>query len=313
MKNNNSGIGTATGKIILMGEHAVVYGEPAIAFPFHAAAVTTIAEPAEEMLLDCAYFSGSLSKAPKQLHNIKESIIQTLAFLNREDFFSFTITSTIPPERGMGSSAAVAVSVIRSIFDYYDYSATDEELAVLVNQAEKIAHGNPSGIDAAATSGSQPIFFVKGQELSLFPMDLKNTWLIVADTGIKGQTREAVKDVAHLFETDRMTVGKKIEALGELTQRSKQAIMANDAPQLGTAMDQAQLILAELTVSHPMIEHLVEAAKRQGALGAKLTGGGRGGCVIALADSQASAEKIADAFTEVGAVNTWIQSLEAQS
>lgn len=312
MKNNHLGTGTATGKIILMGEHAVVYGEPAIAFPFHAAAVTTTVEPAEHMWLDCAYFSGPLSESPKQLHNIKESIVETLAFLTKNDSLSFTITSTIPPERGMGSSAAVAVSVIRSIFDYYDYPATANELAVLVNKAEKIAHGNPSGIDAAATSGQQPLFFVKGHDLQPFPMDLNHAWLIVADTGIKGQTREAVKDVAHLFETDKPTVSKKIVALGQLVRNSKQAILTNDAQRLGDTMDQAQQLLAELTVSHPMIEQLVNAAKAAGALGAKLTGGGRGGCVIALANSQHSAEKIATAFQQAGAVNTWIQSLEAQ-
>ncbi|WP_086350106.1 mevalonate kinase [Candidatus Enterococcus clewellii] len=312
MKEKHLGTGTATGKIILMGEHAVVYGEPAIAFPFHAAAVTTTVESAENMWLDCTYFSGPLSESPKQLHNIKESIVETLAFLSKNDSLAITIASTIPPERGMGSSAAVAVSVIRSIFDYYNYVATDKELAILVNNAEKIAHGNPSGIDAAATSGQQALFFVKGQELQPFPMDLKDAWLIVADTGIKGQTREAVKDVAHLFEIDKVTISKKITTLGNLVQNSKQAILTNDVQQLGDAMDQAQQLLTELTVSHPMIQQLVNAAKANGALGAKLTGGGRGGCVIALASSQHSAEKIATAFRHTGAVNTWIQSLEAQ-
>lgn len=312
MKNNHSGIGTATGKIILMGEHAVVYGEPAIAFPFHAANVTTTVETANEMSLDCSYFSGNLSHAPQQLHNIKESIYQTLSFLNREDTLAFKITSTIPPERGMGSSAAVAVSVVRSIFDYYSYSYKEEELALLVNKAEKIAHGNPSGIDAAATSGTQPIFFIKGEAWQTFPMDMKQAWLIVADTGIKGQTREAVKDVAHLFEVDKQTISKKIIGLGQLTLKSKQAILADDVQGLGDAMEQAQRLLSEMTVSHPTIEKLIASAKAAGALGAKLTGGGRGGCVIALAASQKKAESIAEAFQKAGAVDTWIQSLEAQ-
>lgn len=312
MKKNHSGIGTATGKIILIGEHSVVYGEPAIAFPFHAAAVTATAEQSEEMRLHCSYFSGQLAHAPKQLHNIKESIIQTLAFLNKEDSFSFTVTSTIPPERGMGSSAAVAVAVIRSIFDYYSYAYTEVELSSLVNKAEKIAHGNPSGIDAAATSGTQPILFVKGKALQHFPMNMTSAWLIVADTGIKGQTREAVKDVAHLFEMNKQEISDKIAALGQLTLESKQAILANNTKQLGNTMTAAQQLLTELTVSHPMIERLITAAKATGALGAKLTGGGRGGCVIALADSPDTANEIAKALKNEGAVNTWIQSLEAQ-
>ncbi|WP_321385142.1 mevalonate kinase [uncultured Enterococcus sp.] len=313
MKNTHSGIGHATGKIILIGEHSVVYGEPAIAFPFHAAAVTTVAVPSEEMQITCTYFSGKLADAPKQLHNIKESILQTLAFFKKEENFSLTITSTIPPERGMGSSAAVAVSVIRSLFDYYDYSYSEEELAHLVNKAEKIAHGNPSGIDAAATSGKQPIFFIKGEALQTFPMDMSDTWLIVADTGIKGQTREAVKDVAHLFETDRHDTSSKIIALGQLTRKSQQVILADNTQELGRIMKQAQQLLTELTVSHPIIEKLIAAANDAGALGAKLTGGGRGGCVIALADSSVSAQKIAAALETSGAVSTWIQTLEAQA
>ncbi|MHC5215814.1 mevalonate kinase [Enterococcus sp. LJL128] len=309
MNKLTSGTGHATGKIILIGEHSVVYGEPAVAFPFQAAQVTTTAVPAKEMTIDCTYYKGLLADAPAKLKNIKESIYQTLNYLKKAESFTFTIDSTIPPERGMGSSAAVAVSVIRSLFDYYSYSYTKAELTVLVNRAEKIAHGNPSGIDGAATSGSQPLFFVKGSELETFPMKLENAYLIVADTGIKGQTREAVKDVAHLFDTNKAKISPKIQQLGELTIEAKEAILANDVRRLGTIMNQAQMLLADLTVSHPMIDRLLEAAHKQGALGAKLTGGGRGGCVIALAETPIIAEKIATAMKQHGAVNTWIQTL----
>ncbi|MCB5952056.1 mevalonate kinase [Enterococcus sp. BWT-B8] len=310
MKTIKQGIGKAAGKIILIGEHSVVYGEPAIAFPFPAAHVTTTSVPSDMMTIDCSYYSGPISHIPATLKNIREAITQTLNVLKKKEFFSFTITSTIPPERGMGSSAAVAVSVIRSIFDYYGYTYTPEELTELINHSEKIAHGNPSGIDGAAVSGSQPLFFIKGQPLQTFPMNLKNTFLIVADTGIKGQTRAAVQDVAHLFELNNKETSSHIQKLGELTLESRNAILEENSQLLGQTMDQAQKILSELTVSHPAIDRLIQAAKIQGALGAKLTGGGRGGCVIALANSQETAEKIASSFKENGAVTTWIQSLE---
>lgn len=310
MNSLKTGIGKATGKIILLGEHSVVYGEPAIAFPFPAAHVTTMAVPSDTMTLDCSYYTGPVSKAPAMLKNIREAMFQTLSLLNKKEAFAFKISSTIPPERGMGSSAAVAVSVIRSLFNYYDYPYTPEELAKLIGFSEKIAHGNPSGIDGAATSGTQPLFFIKGEPLQTFPMNLKNTFLVVADTGIKGQTREAVQDVAHLFELNRKTVSRYIQALGNLTLASRKAIIQENVGQLGQAMDQAQQILSEMTVSHPAIDRLIEAAKKQGALGAKLTGGGRGGCVIALSDSPKTAEKIAEAFKTAGAAETWIQSLE---
>ncbi|MGX7129703.1 mevalonate kinase [Enterococcus wangshanyuanii] len=313
MNRKNIGHGQATGKIILMGEHAVVYGEPAIAFPFEETSIMTTIESDQMMTLDCQYFCGNLAEVPARLKSVQKVIYQTLAELGQENTtLKITINSTIPAERGMGSSAAVAVAIVRGLFDYFKTPCSPETLLRLVDEAEKIAHGNPSGIDAAATSGSKPIFFIKGQPLELFPMNVSNAYLIVADTGIKGQTREAVSDVAHLFEEDKQLAAKHITELGRLTVQAKQAILMNDVPLLGTSMNQAHEHLKALTVSNKQLDHLVETARNNGALGAKLTGGGRGGCLIALVDSKRQAEKIADSLKNAGATAAWIQSLEVK-
>jgi mevalonate kinase len=313
MTEKKTGVGMAAGKIILMGEHSVVYGEPAIAFPFQGTAVTATLTPNTAMTIDCHYYSGSLAQAPQQLENIKELIKQLLFFFKEETAtFSLQITSTIPAERGMGSSAATAVAVVRSFFDYFNYAYTQEELLTLVSLSEKIAHGNPSGIDAAATSGSDPVLFIKGTPLRHFPMNLSDTYLVVADTGIKGQTRAAVKDIAHLFEQDKKAVAQKMLTLGTLTNQAKEAIIANDSKGLGTLMTLAHAQLQSLAVSNELLDQLVSVALEKKALGAKLTGGGRGGCMIALADSLTTAKNIAQALTEHGAVTTWIQSLEVK-
>ncbi|MGX7150762.1 mevalonate kinase [Enterococcus ureasiticus] len=310
MNKEKTGHGQASGKIILMGEHSVVYGEPAIAFPFQETYISTKVESDTTMILDCHYFSGQLSEVPPQLKSVKEVINQTLSVLHQENTtFKITITSTIPAERGMGSSAAAAVSIVRALFDYFDVPCTQETLLPLVNRAEKIAHGNPSGIDAAATSGNESLFFIKGQPLETFPMNVSNAYLIVADTGIKGQTREAVSDVAHLFEENKQSVSQHITELGHLTKLAKQAILTDDAYSLGKIMNQAHVQLKALTVSNDQLDHLVITAQENGALGAKLTGGGRGGCMIALADSKEQAVKIAKAIELAGAKATWIQSL----
>lgn len=310
MNKEKMGHGQASGKIILMGEHSVVYGEPAIAFPFQETYISTKVEPDTAMVLDCDYFCGDLSEAPPQLKSLKEVIKQTLSALQQENkTFKLTISSTIPAERGMGSSAAAAVSIVRALFDYFDTPCTQEVLLPLVNRAEKIAHGNPSGIDAAATSGNESLFFIKGQPLESFPLNVSNAFLIVADTGIKGQTRAAVRDVAHLFEQNKRSISQHIKELGHLTKLAKQAILTDDAYSLGKIMNQAHVQLKVLTVSNDQLDQLVITARENGALGAKLTGGGRGGCMIALADSKEHAVKIAAALESAGAKATWIQSL----
>lgn len=140
-------------------------------------------------------------------------------------------------------------------------------------------------------------------------MNVSDAFLIVADTGIKGQTREAVSDVAHLFELNKQSVSQQITELGRLTKLAKKAILADEVYTLGTIMNQAQEQLKTLTVSNEQLDKLVTTAREHGALGAKLTGGGRGGCMIALADSNEQAVKIAAAIESAGAVATWIQSL----
>ncbi|MDK7979644.1 mevalonate kinase, partial [Enterococcus faecalis] len=237
MNIKKQGLGQATGKIILMGEHAVVYGEPAIAFPFQATEITAVFTPAKTMQIDCAYFTGLLEDVPQELANIKEVVQQTLHFLKEDTFKgTLTLTSTIPAERGMGSSAATAVAIVRSLFDYFDYAYTYQELFELVSLSEKIAHGNPSGIDAAATSGADPLFFTRGFPPTHFSMNLSNAYLVVADTGIKGQTREAVKDIAQLAQNNPTAIAETMKQLGSFTKEAKQAILQDDKQKLGQLM-----------------------------------------------------------------------------
>ncbi|MBF8807353.1 MAG: mevalonate kinase [Enterococcus lacertideformus] len=307
----NYGQGESNGKIILMGEHAVVYGEPAIAFPFHATKVVALLKKLSSSSTDqlvSSYYTGTFSNAPHALKNIKQLVLNLKKELGIKGSIQLTLNSTIPAERGMGSSAAVATAVTRAFYDYLKQPLSREQLLTNVHISEKIAHGNPSGIDAAATSSLEPIYFVKGHPFDYFSLNV-DAFLIVADTGIKGQTRAVVKDVAHLFEENQQKVGQKIQQLGYLTRQSKKAMMENDPQQLAQAMNEAQRILSALTISNDHLDVLIKTARNTGALGVKLTGGGRGGCMIALAQTKTKAQEISEALLQAGAAETWIQRL----
>lgn len=287
------GVGQAHSKIILIGEHAVVYGYPAISLPLLEVEVTCKVVPAESPWR--LYEEDTLSMA----------VYASLEYLDiTEACIRCEIDSAIPEKRGMGSSAAISIAAIRAVFDYYQADLPHDVLEILVNRAEMIAHMNPSGLDAKTCLSDQPIRFIKNVGFTELEMDL-SAYLVIADTGVYGHTREAIQVVLNKGK-DALPF---LHALGELTQQAEDAISQKDAEELGQILSQAHLHLKEIGVSSPEADHLVETALSHGALGAKMSGGGLGGCIIALADNLTHAQELAERLEEKGAVQTWIESL----
>ena len=304
--------GTAHGKIILIGEHAVVYGEPAIALPFMATPVkVSIKQTLERSWIDSSYYQGPLCDAPQPLENLSQLIRTVCSDLSQSaDHLFLTVNSSIPAERGMGSSAAVATAVVRALFSYFNASLSDEQLLHYVDLSEKIAHGNPSGIDAHVAGSNVPVYFRKGHVFEPLSLNISGH-LIAADTGITGQTLQAVSDVADLLKRQPKDTRAVITHIGQLTLTAKVAIETDQCESLGRLMTEAHNALKQLNVSNETLDHLVETALDHGALGAKLTGGGRGGCMIALTRTKTEAEDIANKLMDQGAVKTWIHALGA--
>lgn len=340
---NHKGYGETCAKVILFGEHSVVYGHSAIALPLKnlrmravvtncneslvpvsckslsSASCESLASASCESLasttnldshitLSCLDFTGKLSEIPTCFNSIRTAIRASLEFAgwSGENLHIFT-ESDFPAERGLGSSAAAAGAIIRAILDYYGVSASDDEIFKLTQTAECVAHGRSSGLDATATAASWPVRFSRGcfdrMEINM------RAWLVLADSGCKGMTRETVEALRSRLESNPVEVGAQLNKLGEIAAVAEDDLAFGRIENMGKQMTFAHRILADLGVSTAKLDTLVDAACKHGALGAKLTGGGGGGCVIALADSEDAAKRVSEAFKNAGACDTWIVNI----
>lgn len=306
------GIGTSHAKIILMGEHSVVYGQPAIALPLPSVqlSVTLSSRQDNQRIIKSRYYHGSLENLPSSMIGIKK-LIDTLSarFNDHKTGWDLKLESQLPAERGMGSSAASAIAIIRAFFDYYDEPLDRTLLLQLADVEEQITHRSPSGLDAATVSSDKPLFYVKGRIGVPIEMNLDAS-LVIADTGKKGATKEAILAVKDELKNNNEKAEEHIKHLGELVNQTKDYLAQNDIVKLGDAFNFAQTDLAALNVSDPSLGHLIHVARDNGALGAKLTGGGRGGCMIALMQTAMGARRLASILKENGAHDIWLQPLD---
>ena len=302
--------GMAHGKIILIGEHSVVHNEPAIAIPFTSANVeVTIQKILGESTIDSIYHNGKIKNAPGTIQNLIETLTEVCAYFETSiDGLHITVRSNIPAERGMGSSAAVATALVRALFNLFDEKLTDNLLNQFVSVSEKIAHGNPSGLDALVVRSEQAVYFIKNRGTEFFTVDLPG-YLVIADTGDHGETGTAVRAVGELVENPETSGRIWVKELGEMTKQARHFIEKKDLKALGEILDFAQTNLRQLKVSNAKLDTLVQVAKATGALGAKLTGGGRGGCMIALVETEEQAVSMSAQLQKAGATKTWIHPL----
>ncbi|MGV3487775.1 MAG: mevalonate kinase [Tuberibacillus sp.] len=298
--------GEASGKLILIGEHAVVHGHPAIALPFTPLTVSAeVMETEGPLAIDCRLYRGPLWDAPEILHGLSQCINEMLKrFGERAQGMMIRLDSAIPLGRGLGSSAAVAAATVRGLFKYFGKPLTHEVLMELVNISEVFAHGNPSGIDSEAVTAEHAIWFRKGYRPERISVHTP-VHLVVADSGEEGDTFVAVQSVKERMASDPDMVRASLSHLGQLADEARLALHKGNVMHLGQVMNEAQGELTNIGVSNDLLNDLIGAARKAGALGAKLTGSGRGGCIFAIAEEEDNVGKISDALRKLGAQAVW--------
>lgn len=307
-------IGTAQSKLILVGEHAVVHGQPAIAIPFPLIGVESIVERViGNVYLDSSLYQGPVESAPKSLGGVVNTIKQTLKILKipYRDLL-IRIKSSIPPGKGLGSSASVAIAIVKSLFMYSNEKYTKEQLLQLANISETFAHGAPSGIDPLTITSQNPVWYKKEEPIDYITPS-GEFFFVVADSGRMADTKTAVQTVTELIKQAPKKVSRKIERIGDITYQAREALEKSSKQLLGYLLDEAQNELEAIGVSDSSLNKLIKFAREQGALGAKLTGGGNGGCIIALARNEIHSLQLSEKLKQFGAQTVWPFALKSEN
>lgn len=307
---------SACGKVVLFGEHAVVYGRPAVAVPLSQtrAHVEVQTAPACAGLRVVAVDLGRELPVTQETAGDPLAMIVLLTLLKLEVAqcnLTITVRSDVPAARGLGSGAAVSTAIARALAAHVGRAFSRQTLADLVFETEKVYHGSPSGMDNTVIAFERPIYFIKGQPATPLTPGAPIT-LIVADTGIVSSTREAVAGVRRAWEQARGRYEELFDACGHIATAGRVALEAGDRPRLGALMDENQAVLEQMGVSSPELERLIAAARAAGAWGAKLCGAGRGGNMIALV-APATAAPVAEAIRRAGAVSIMTTTIGAPS
>jgi mevalonate kinase len=297
---------TAPGKIILFGEHAVVYGEPAIAVPLRqlrATASVETAPPGSGLTLIAADLDRVIPiETASENEPLAAMARLTLEHLNASTpDATLTIRSDIPIASGLGSGTAVSTAMARALAAYLGYELPPADVSQLVYAVEKLYHGTPSGVDNTVIAYEMPVFFVRGQALETFEIS-GNFVFLIGDSGVPSSTRIAVGDVRRGWQKKPERYEQLFRKIGSLVREARSLFdTGGSLDLLGVLMDQNHRLLRELSVSSAQLDGLVQAAREAGAVGAKLSGAGRGGNMIALVEPQDS-DVVAHALCSAGAV-----------
>lgn len=307
---------SACGKAILLGEHAVVHNQPAIAIPLSSKRVKVTVEPqiiaptgkirVFSPILDLDH---DLTDLPEN-HPVFQAVRLTLTELNilQTPSCTFHVTSTLPISSGLGSSAALAIATSRALSEFLGHPLDLETVNRIAFECETYVHGKPSGIDNTVVTYEKPILFQKGKKIEIF-QPAKSFFFVLADSGVYKSTWTTVASLAQDLENNPARIKPKLEEIGQLALQGKQALLDGDITRLAAAINHNQFILEELDLSCPELDLLIAKSMEAGALAAKLTGGGKGGHMLALVEEN-SLQPVLETLQELSGGKAFSTSLE---
>ena len=289
------------GKAILLGEHSVVYGRHAIAVPVPLNIRVKVEEADDGVLLMIPSWGVEyyLDKKPEERQSFEKPAALILEKMNLNNVgMKIEVFSDIPRGMGLGGSAVLAVSIIKALNHHYKMGLSEQEINQMAYESEKIAHGNPSGIDNTIATYGYPLIYRKGEKTLKERLQIKEPLnLVLAFSKSEGLTAKTVAHVRKQWKSNQEIYDGVFDDIDAIVLNGIQAIQDNDLKQLGELMNFNQGLLNTLQVSTPELERMIHVARDAGAFGAKLTGGGGGGAMIAVSDNP---DEIIEAFDNEG-------------
>jgi hydroxymethylglutaryl-CoA reductase len=296
-------LGVGYGKVILLGEHAVVHGRHAIACPVPLTIRAQVEDGGHgvQLIIPRWGVEYQLAKPREQRRSFElaaGAILDQLGLGNRT--LRIEVFPDVPRGVGLGGSAALAVAIVRALDLHFRLGLSDAEVNELAYLSEQNAHGSPSGIDNTLATYGRPLVYRRGTPPLVEPLNLPRPLpVVVGVTGSEGLTARTVANVAEARNRNPRLYEKIFDDIDALVLQAVAAIQDQRLDVLGDLMNVNQGLLNALQVSTPDLERLVDAAREAGALGAKLTGGGGGGAMIALCDGDTA--PVQQALDRIGA------------
>lgn len=286
IKRKQSTTAMANGKVILLGEHAVVYGKPAVAVPIKNAvlAEVTDSDHAPEIHVPAWDIDGKLEESNSIWWGAIQDVFEQLDIAGKH--FGIHVKPNIPAAMGLGGSAAIAVAIIRAVSKHFKLNLSDEEVNHYGFLCEKAAHGTPSGIDNTMATYGRPVVYQSGEETRMEPVEFpKPLSLVIGVSDHPSLTVDMVAGVRERWRKNSTLYDSLFENFAQVAESGLSSIAAGDYKALGHMMNINHGLLSAIQVSSPELDRMVQIARDHGALGAKLTGAGGGGSIIALADN----------------------------